>query len=189
MNKKLRTLLLTGVLFVNLGGVAFAGNGNDGCQVPGLRGHESSNEHKIENVTQETFLAWVDEVNSTNTGIVIEAPNNYNGNGWHTFKVYEDKDFDHEKDDNKQIEVLHVKFNVSLTDEEKKEKNDEPVVPPEEPEEPVEPPTDPDEPQEPVDPPQLPEEEPETSDASLIGFIGAGLASIAGLFVLNKKDE
>ena len=176
MNKKLRTLLLAGVIFANLGGVAFAGNGNDGCQVPGLRGHDSSDEHKIENVTQETFLSWVAEVNSTNTGIVIEAPNNFNGDGWHTFKVYADKDFDHVKDDNKQIEVLHVKFNKVLTEEEKKEKDNEPVVPP----------TDP---VEPVLPPVLPEEEPETGDASTIGFLVAGVLATLGLCKINKDEE
>ena len=183
MNKKLRTLLLAGVIFANLGGVAFAGNGNDGCQVPGLRGHEGNNEHKVENVTQETFLSWVAEVNSTNTGIVIEAPNNFNGNGWHTFKVYADEDFDHVKDDNKQIEVLHVKFNVELTEEEKEEKNNEPVVPP------VDPPVDPEEPVEPVLPPVLPEEEPETGDASTVGFLVAGVLATLGLCKLNKEDE
>ena len=80
------------------------------------------------------------------------------------------------KDDNKQIEVLHVKFNKVLTEEEKKEKDNEPVVPP----------TDP---VEPVLPPVLPEEEPETGDASTIGFLVAGALATLGLCKINKDEE
>ena len=166
-------MLVAGLLVLGMTGTAFAGNGNDGCQVPGLRGHVSSNEHKVENVTQETFLAWVAEVNSTNTGIVIESPNNFNGNGWHTFKVYKDADFDHQKDDNQQIEVLHVKFNVLLTEEEKEEKATPPVDPTPDPEL----------------PPVLPEEEPETGDASMIAVVGIAVASAAGLYIVSRKED
>lgn len=173
MNKKIKSLLVAGLLVVGMSGTAFAGNGNDGCQVPNLRGHEGSNEHKIENVTQETWEEYVTTVNTTNTGIVIESPNNLNGNGWHTYKVYKDEDFDHEKDDNTQIEVLHVKFNVPLTEEEKEEKSNVPVVPP----------------VQPVDPPTLPEEDPETGDTSSLLFVGTALVSAAALLINKKKDE
>ena len=80
------------------------------------------------------------------------------------FKVYADKDFNHVKDDNKQIEVIHVKFNVALTDEEKFEKNKENL-------------------------PGLPEKEPETGDASLFVYGAVALASAAGLYVINNKKD
>lgn len=168
LNKRIKSLLITGLVILGMSGSVFAeGNGNDGCQVPGLRGHVSSNEHKVEDVTQDTFLAWVAEVNSTNTGIVIESPNNFNGNGYHTFKVYKDADFNHEKDDNHQIEVLHVKFSVQIPEE---EKSDDP-----------QPPT-------PVNPPELPVEPP-TGDASIMPIVVTALASAAGLYVVCKKDD
>ena len=178
MNKKIKSLIVSGLLMVGMTGLSFAdGNGNDGCQVPNLRGHEGSNEHKIENITQGTWEEYVNTVNTTNTGIVIEAPNNLNGNGWHTYKVYKDEDFDHVKDDGQQIEVLHVKFNVPLTDEEREEKNNDPVPTP-----PPVPPT-------PVNPPELPEEDPETGDSSSLIYVGTALASVLGVYMLNKKDE
>ena len=170
MNKKIKSLIVAGMMVVGMSGSVFAnGNGNDGCQVPNLRGHEGSDEHKIENITQESWEEYINTVNSTNTGIVIEAPNNLNGNGWHTYKVYKDEDFDHEKDDGQQIEVLHVKFNVPLTEEEKEEKNNDPI--------------------DPVNPPELPIEDPETGDASSLLFVGTAVVSVAAAYVLNKKDE
>lgn len=169
MNKKIKSLIVASMMVLSMCGSVFAaGNGNDGCQVPNLRGHDDgSNEHKIENVTQETWENYVATVNSTNTGIVIEAPNNLNGNGWHTYKVYKDANCDHVKDNNKQIEVLHVKFNVKLTDEELEAKKEPPKV----------------------DLPELPEEEPETGDASSMLMLGTGLASVVGLYFLRKKDD
>jgi hypothetical protein len=77
-------------------------------------------------------------------------------------------------------------------------KSDEPVVPPTEPEEPEQPPVDPEIPEEPVIPPtepEIPEEnvtdpEPETGDGGLLVYIGMASASVAGLYLLNrKKDE
>ena len=166
MFKRIKSLLIAGVMVLGMTGAAFAnGNGNDGCQVPGLRGyHDKSNEHKVEKVTKADWDAYVKQVNETNTGIVIEQQSNDNGNGWVTFKVYADKDFDHVKDNNKQIEVIHVKFNVALTDEEKFEKNKENL-------------------------PGLPEKEPETGDASLFVYGAVALASAAGLYVINNKKD
>ena len=52
MNKKIKSLIVVGMMVVGMSGSVFAdGNGNDGCQVPNLRGHDGSNEHKIENIT------------------------------------------------------------------------------------------------------------------------------------------
>lgn len=55
-------------------------------------------------------------------------------------------------------------------------KDDEPVVPP------VIPPVDPEEPEEKID-------DPETGDTSMMPIVVTAVASVAGLFVLNKKDD
>jgi len=171
MNKKLRSLLIAGLLVVGMSGNVFAaGNGNDGCQAPGLRGIHDGNQHKIENVTVDGWKAYMNEFNSANADYRIEAQQkNWEdkaegpSQGWIEFKIY-DKD-------NKQIEVIHVKFNKPLTDEELDAKNPKP----EDPKPPVI--------------PNLPEEEPETGDASVMMFVGGAIASAAGLFMLNKKKD
>lgn len=128
MNKKIRGLILGGVLSLFMTtGVFATGNGNDGCQLGDgftVGTHVNSNEHKIDNVTQDDWENYVNRVNTTKSGIWIEAPNNLNGNGWHTYKVYEDKDYNHVKDNNQQIEVVHIKFiNAG-------EKDSNPILPP-----------------------------------------------------------
>lgn len=164
MIKKLKILLLSGALSLSMATGVFAdGNGNDGCQLgTNVPGEHDGNQHKISNVTQADWETYVDTVNTTNTGIVIEGPNNLNGNGWHTYKVYADTNYDHEKDNNQQIEVVHIKF---LTSE---DKGDKPITP--------------------DDKPILP---PGTGDTSIMPLvIGAG-AIVSTLIVVNvkKKDE
>lgn len=172
MFKRIKSLLIAGLVVVGMTGAAFAnGNGNDGCQAPGLRGEHNGNQHKIERVTIEDWKAYMNQVNSINSGIVIE-PQQKNwedkaagpSEGYIEFKVYADKDFDHKADNNKQIEVIHVKFNVALTEDEKYEKNKDNL-------------------------PELPEEEPETGDTSLLIYGAIVLASAAGLYVINNKKD
>lgn len=166
MIKKLRILLLSGALSLSMvTGVFAGGNGNDGCQLGNVPGeHEKSNEHKIDNVTKEDWLNYVNKVNTTNTGIFIEAPNNLNGEGWHTYKVYEDTDYNHEKDNNHQIEVVKIKFLKS------EDKSSEPSTPDVKPD----------------DKPILP---PSTGDTSIMPLvIGAGTI-ISTLIVVNAKKK
>lgn len=172
MFKRIKSLLIAGVMVLGMTGAAFAnGNGNDGCQLEGLRGQHNGDQHKIEKVAIDDWKAYMNQVNSMNSGVVIE-PQQKNwedkaagpSEGWIEFKVYADKDFDHVKDNNKQIEVIHIKFNVALTDEDKFEKNKE-------------------------DLPGLPEKEPETGDTSLFVYGAVALASAAGLYVINNKKD
>lgn len=179
LNRRIKSLLVTGLLMVGMSGSVFAeGNGNDGC-IPGLRGIHEGDQHKIEKVTVADWEAYMNQINTTNTGFVIEPQQKNwkdkaagNSEGWIEFKVYKDEDFDHEKDDNHQIEVIHIKFNKELSDKEKEEKAQPPVVP-----------------QPPVTPPTLPETEPETGDAGIMPIVVTAVASAACLFVLNKKDD
>lgn len=165
MIKKLRILLLSGALSLSMATGVFAdGNGNDGCQLgtnaPGEH-NSNSNVHTISNVTQEDWEIYVNTVNTTKTGIVIEAPDNLNGEGNHTYKVYEDKNYNHKIDKGeKQIEVVHIKFLTSG------DKGDKPITPDE--------------------PPILP---PGTGDTSIMPLvIGAG-AVTSTLIAINAKKK
>ena len=116
----------------------------------------------------------MDRVNIPNNGLLIVPKQDDwkdkaagSSEGWIDFFVYEDKNEDNVPDGN-QIEVVHVKFNKVLTEEEKEEKSPKPVVP---------------------QLPSLPEEEPETGDASMIAVVGVAVASAAGLYVVSKKDN
>lgn len=167
MFKKFKSLLLAGVMALCMCGNAFAGNGNDGCFLGDAKGcnseHKNSNEHKISNITKEQWLAYVEKYNNPKdeNGNPIENPFGYqivlqaenNGNGWHTWKIV--------NKEGHQIEVIHVKYNQALTDDEKKGKL-----------------------------PDIPGEEPDTGDASTLMLLGTVALSVVGLYVLrDKKDE
>lgn len=123
MIKKLKILLLSGALSLSMVTGVFAGNGNDGCQLgPGVTGEHNGNQHKITTVTQADWENYVNKVNTTNTGIVIEKINGSDDN--HTYHVYKDENYDHEKDNNQQIEVVHIKFLTSG------DKGNKPILPP-----------------------------------------------------------
>lgn len=158
MFKKFKSLLLAGVMALCMCGSAFAGNGNDGCFLGDAKGcvseHKNSNEHKVSNLTKDQWLAYVAEYNSKVNGYEIVLQSENNGNGWHTWKIM------HE---GKQVEVVHVKYNQALTDEERFEK---------------------------IEKPNIPGEEPETGDASTLMLLGTVALSVVGLYVLrDKKDE
>ena len=157
LNKRIKSLLVAGLLVVSMSGVAFAGNGNDGCFLGGGNGkHTGSNEHKVENITKDQWLAYVASYNEQNDMYEIVLQSENNGNGWHTWKVMKD---------GKQVEVVHVKYNKVLTEEEKAEK-EKPVTP------------------------DIPGSEQETGDASMAATLGLVAVSAAGLYVFrDKKDE
>ena len=159
MLKKIKSLLFAGFIALSVCGPVFAdGNGNDGCYLGEAKGcvseHKNSNEHKISNITESQWKAYVAKYNSQVDGYEIVLQSENNGNGWHTWKVMHDGE---------QVEVIHVKYNKQLTNEEKFEK---------------------------VEKPSIPGEEPETGDASSLTLLGTVVLSVAGILVLkNKKDE
>ena len=163
MNKKVKSLLVAGLLVVGMTGFAFAdGNGNDGCYLGGGNGQHKttgqSNEHKVENITKEQWESYVATYNKANESkgytLVLQSENN--GNGYHTWKVMKD---------GKQVEVVHVRYNKVLTEEEKAKKQ-KPVTP------------------------DIPGSEQETGDASMLMTVGGVALSAVALYVLrDKKDE
>lgn len=170
---KMKSIVIAGVLVLMMGTTAYAGNGNDGCQTPGLRGSHNGNSHHVNNITEEAWNEYMQEFNNANEGKyqIVKS-----GNKYKVMNV-----------EGKQIEIIHVDFNKELTEEEKAEKNQEPVTPPTEPENPVEPPK-----EDVTDPivPELPNQEPETGDSSILAYTGIAVASMVSLYVLNKrKDE
>lgn len=117
MFKKFKSLLLAGVMALCMCGSAFAnGNGNDGCQAPGLRGEHNGNSHHINNITEQQWNDYMAEFNAKNAGNFQIVPS---GNKWKVMRLC----------DNKQIEVIHVEFNKCLTDEEKESKMPKPEFP------------------------------------------------------------
>ena len=154
MFKKFKSLLLAGVMTLCMCGSAFAdGNGNDGCQAPGLRGEHNGNSHHINNITEQEWNDYIAQFNATNEGNFKIEPS---GNKWKVIRLA----------DNKQIEVIHVEFNVPLTPEQQEGKMPKPEFP------------------------EVPETEPETGDASVLMLLGTVALSAVGLFVLrDKKDE
>ena len=118
MNKKLRTLLIAGVMILGMSGNVFAnGNGTDSCQVPGLRGdNHDGNSHHVDNITEASWNAFVEEFNRLNAGKFEIVPSGGK------FKVM--------NAEGKQVEIIHVDFNKELTEEEKEAKSNEPVMPP-----------------------------------------------------------
>jgi hypothetical protein len=163
MNKKLRGLLVVGLLVGSMVGSVFAdGNGNDGCYLGNVAGHGEGNEHKIENVNQEAWDEYVAKVNSTDTGVIIERQNDK------LYKIYWDRDFNHKKDDNHQIEVIHFTPATQLSEEEMEEiefnKNKE-------------------------DMPFLPEITVPTGDLAIGGTVLLGASSLIALLINNKKRK
>lgn len=153
LNKRIKSLLVAGLLVISMSGMAFAGNGNDGCQAPGLRGTHNSNSHHINNITEEQWTKYIEDFNAENAGNFEIQPS---GNKWKVVRLA----------DNKQIEVIHVDFNVPLTEEEKEAKMPQPEFP------------------------EVPGTEQETGDASMLATLGLVAVSAAGLYVFrNKKDE
>ena len=117
MNKKVKSLLVAGLLIVGMSGNVFAdGNGNDGCKVPGLRGEHEGNSHHITNITEAHWNEYVANFNASNDGKFKIEPS---GNKFKVINLATGK----------QIEIIHVDFNKELTDEEKEAKNGDPVVP------------------------------------------------------------
>ena len=159
MFKKFKSLLVAGVMVLGMTGVAFAGNGNDGCYLGEANGcvseHKNSNEHKVSNITETQWKAYVDAYNKANLAYKIVLQSENNGNGWHTWKIMKGEE---------QVEVVHVKYNKELTEEEEAAKQ---------------PPTT----------PEIPGEEPPTGDASIMPIVATAAISVAGLFLLNKKDD
>ncbi len=116
LNKRVKSLLIAGLLVFSMSGTAFAGNGNDGCQAPGLRGEHNGNSHHVTNITEESWDAYVAEFNRVNAGKfeIVSSGGKYKVMNLET---------------NKQIEIIHVEFNKELTKEEEAEKGQDPVDP------------------------------------------------------------
>jgi hypothetical protein len=118
MFKKFKSLLLAGVMALCMCGNAFAGNGNDGCHLGKAEGcvseHKNGNVHEISNISKEQWLNYVNGYNDAGLGYQIVPQSENNGNGWHTWKVMHDC---------KQVEVIHVKYNQELTQEQQDAKN------------------------------------------------------------------
>lgn len=122
LNKRIKSLLVAGLVIVGMTGAAFAegteaGGGTDGCRVPGLRGHDhSGNSHHVTNITEASWNTFVSDFNKANEGkFKIEESGG-------KFKVIN-------LANNKQVEIIHVTFNKELTDEQIDAKSGNPTVP------------------------------------------------------------
>lgn len=117
LKKRIKSVLVAGLLMIGITGSAFAeGNGNDGCQVPGLRGEHNGNSHHVSQITESSWNVYVEEFNRINAEKFEIVPSGGK------YKVMD-------LTTGKQIEIIHVDFNKELTEEQKEAKRPKPEVP------------------------------------------------------------
>ena len=122
LNRRIKSLLVAGLLVVGMSGSVFAaGNGNDGCYL-GVDGHGSGNEHKIKDITLNSWTEFKNDFNNNANNkengfsIVTKSENKNNG----TYHILYGEE---------QIEVIHVDFAEPLTEEQKEAKRPKPEIP------------------------------------------------------------
>lgn len=193
MNKKLKSLLIAGLLVVNMGGFAFAtGDGGSGdvqqytSTITNPKLEEGQKEYKLQNGAVILQVTRTEEGNylvkvkwDSNKVKVVGVKTHYKDG----YMFISETQFKDGEDCNTIIKGEDGWYQVNLSDLKKEDlvkievmfepvKNDDPVVPPA-----------PEEPEEEV------KDDPATGDASMLATAGLVVIAGASLVYLKKKDE
>lgn len=202
MNKRIKSLLIAGLLVFSMSGNAFANNSYTSV-VENPKFEEGTNQKLFElqdgnivlNITENEDGSYYITINWDSSKVRVISVKTYYENEYEVtsetqFKDGEDCSTIIKDGDNYKVNLSDMIKSKLVKVEVKFEpvKDDEPVTPPTDPEEP---PVDPEEPPTGEEPQEsVTDPEPEAGDSSLLAYVSMASVSVVGLYFLNrKKDE